>query len=278
MSLAPLPAPAFLLTRPAVITPVRVRLRRPAAAARALGAAGAAAASCARQVALLQAALPAAGLGAGLALLSHGASPVGRASTACHVSGPASAAALSMQSLMRVAAMESPGVTWSTADLPSAAVQPVGDATATQAALAAQSQVQAAAAAAGGVDMYGRAAWGCAWLAPRLLVREPTASYLPKGTAGVSRALAAGPASHLRGAVVVTGGMGALGTVVASWLTGLGPGAKIWLLGRSGHTNDSPLPAGLYASNCQVVCAKGDVSGEQLPSSAYIFIFHAICT
>ena len=46
---------------------------------------------------------------------------------------------------------------------------------------------------------------------------------------------AAGAAAHVQGTVVVTGGLGALGTVMATWLTWLGV-CDLWLLGRSGRT------------------------------------------
>ena len=44
-------------------------------------------------------------------------------------------------------------------------------------------------------------------------------------------------AAYLSGSIVVTGGMGALGTLVAQWLTTLG-GCNLWLLGRSGRTSE----------------------------------------
>ena len=78
--------------------------------------------------------------------------------------------------------------------------------------------------------MYGRALVANAWLAPRLLAREPSPAAATQYTAEMPQ-----PASFLGGSVVVTGGMGALGTVLAQWLAGLG-GCKLWLLGRTGRT------------------------------------------
>lgn len=78
--------------------------------------------------------------------------------------------------------------------------------------------------------MYGRALVANAWLGPRLLAREPSPATAAQHTAEPHPA-----ASFLGGSVVVTGGMGALGTVVAQWLAGLG-GCELWLLGRTGRT------------------------------------------
>eukprot|EP00887_Chlorella_sp_A99_P003342 scaffold26.g3342.t1 len=66
-------------------------------------------------------------------------------------------------------------------------------------------------------------------------------------------------ASHLHGSVVVTGGLGALGSIVACWLAGWSS-CDLWLLGRSGRTGGEPLPSQLYASNGSVICTKGDVA------------------
>lgn len=91
-------------------------------------------------------------------------------------------------------------------------------------------QLQQHAAEAAGLDMYGRALVANTWLRPRLLAREPSPAASAQRTAEAAQA-----GSFLGGSVVVTGGMGALGTVVAQWLAGLG-GCELWLLGRTGRT------------------------------------------
>lgn len=92
-------------------------------------------------------------------------------------------------------------------------------------------ELQQHATEAAGLDMYGRALVASAWLGPRLLVREPSPAAAPAQRTGQ----ASQTASLLHGLILVTGGMGALGTVVAQWLAGLG-GCELWLLGRTGRT------------------------------------------
>lgn len=86
------------------------------------------------------------------------------------------------------------------------------------------------AAEAAGLDMYGRALVGNAWLGPSLQAREPGPAAAAGAPAAASQA-----ATFLGGSMVVTGGMGALGTLMAHWLASLG-GCKLWLLGRTGRT------------------------------------------
>ena len=74
---------------------------------------------------LLQTVAAQAGIGSALQLLSQAAQPVSRAPVGCHVSTGASAAVLSMQSMMRVAAMEFGMVQWASADVGRAAPQPL---------------------------------------------------------------------------------------------------------------------------------------------------------
>lgn len=92
-------------------------------------------------------------------------------------------------------------------------------------------ELQQHAAEVAGLDMYGRALVASAWLGPRLLVREPSPAAAPAQRTGQ----APQTARFLHGSILVTGGMGALGTVVAQWLAGLG-GCELWLLGRTGRT------------------------------------------
>ncbi len=140
--------------------------------------------------------------------------------------------------------------------------------------------------------MYGRALVANAWLGPHLLAREPSPAASAQRTGEAAQA-----ASFLGGSIVMTGGMGALGTVVAQWLAGLG-GCELWLLGRTGRTGGpgwlvvlvylwipaaskhhlalnnrdlspligaggDPLPAALYLSSCAITCSKGDTAANE---------------
>jgi len=116
--------PVFVLSHPGAAA-VEYAMPRPAqSGAGATEAAGAAFATCAAQTVLLQTVAAQAGLGSSLQLLSQAAQPVARAPVGCHVSTGASAAVLSMQSMMRVAAMEFGMVQWASADVGRAHPQP----------------------------------------------------------------------------------------------------------------------------------------------------------
>lgn len=253
--------PVFVLAQPGAEAQA-VAMPRPAhAAAGAVEAAGAAFATCIAQTELLQTVAAGAGLGSSMQLLSQSAQPVARAPVGCHVDVGASASALSMQSMMRVAAMEFGAVQWASADVARAYPQPLprwacGRQLGCRIAFAclrwrwrltlsphtcqpqppcrppASQALQQHAAEAAGLDMYGRTLQAGTWVAPRLLVREPPPNAKSGGLVAAAQA-----AEHLAGTIVVTGGMGALGTVVAQWLTSLG-GCDLWLLGRSGRTSE----------------------------------------
>ena len=112
----------FALSQPVSATAhaaaVRFAMPRPAKrAAGALTCAGAAMATCSAQTVLLQTVVAQAGLGSAMQLLSLGAQPVARSPLGCGVATGASAAALSMQSMMRVAAMEFGMVQWASSDV-----------------------------------------------------------------------------------------------------------------------------------------------------------------
>lgn len=80
-------------------------------------AAGTAAVSCAAHTILLQTAAAQAPPGSMLQLLTYAGQPAARSSAGCHASMAASAPALGMQSMMRVAAKEFATVQWRSADV-----------------------------------------------------------------------------------------------------------------------------------------------------------------
>lgn len=180
-------------------------------------------------------------------LHSHGAHPAARAPTGADTEPRSSAAALSMQSFMRVASAEYPATKWDSVDLqrekkPSQSLQ---------------KQKQLVDSVAGGTDMYCRISGAGIWTTPRLLARKP-----PPFRAKDLK-ISSEMAQHLTGSVVITGGMGALGTLMATWLCNLGGTPTLWLLGRSGRTSGDSLPAQLYKTLGQIVCARGDVSSSE---------------
>jgi hypothetical protein len=241
----------------AAVAPLTYLLSAPGAAAPAqyevLGAsadaAQAAVSTASTQVELVQGLMQTAAVGWSLGLASHGAQPAARAPGGAGVARRSSAAALSMQALARVASSEYPAVQWGGMDVAQQAPR------APRAALAQQHLQRSA--EVGGATVYGHALSGGAWLAPRLLARPP-----PPAKQAAARAPSTELADHLAGAIIVTGGMGALGALVATWLVGLGA-SNIWLLGRSGRTSGDSLPAPLYQAQGVVVCAKGDVSSAE---------------
>ena len=62
--------------------------------------------------------------------------------------------------------------------------------------------------------------------------------------------------------ILIIGGTGALGKLVAQWLSSSFPQTSIVLLGRSGHIDDiqNPITDTLIKSKSQVVIARGDVA------------------
>ncbi|PSC74592.1 Polyketide synthase isoform A [Micractinium conductrix] len=101
-----------------------------------------------------------------------------------------------------------------------------------------------------GVDMYGHTLQGLVWNMPRLVVRKPDASLAARGVSTAA-------AKHLDGAVIITGGLGALGALASAWLCGTSSQSDLWLLGRSGRASGETL-AQLVHSVRQVTCAKAD--------------------
>lgn len=205
--------------------------------------------ACDTQVHLIQSLMPAIQAGSKMQLSSHGAQPVGRDPGGSWLSGGSSAVALSLQSLLRVAASEYPTTAWASVDA-GAAASPY---------LAERGQLaQAGAAHLAASDMYGHALHCGVMKAPKLVVREPYMAPGKKVSTGKSIAHAF---PERTGSIVVTGGLGALGTMVAVWLATDG-GYDLWLLGRSGRSGEQ-LPEEIYNSTAQVHCAKCDVSAVE---------------
>lgn len=206
-----------------------------------------AASTCLTHTALVQTLMQAAKPGWQLQLQSHGAQPAVAAPSATSAVHPmGSAMALSMMSFMRVAMSEYPTVQWSGLDVQQ--LQPLTSAFPSQ----------NLAGLIGSSDAYGRVLGQGVAMAPRLLVREPSAK--------AAKAWNVDPhlVEHLAGSVVITGGMGALGTLMATWLAGLiASSGKLFLLGRSGRTSGDALPTPLYSAMGQIVCARGDVSSAE---------------
>lgn len=124
ISCLPQRQPVFVLSQPGVEAE-RYGMPHPArSAAGAVQAAGAAVSTCLAQTMMLQTAAAQAGRGSSMQLLTQGAQPVARAPSGCFASAGASAPALSMQSMMRVAAMEFGMVQWASADAGLAYPQP----------------------------------------------------------------------------------------------------------------------------------------------------------
>ena len=74
-----------------------------------------------------------------------------------------------------------------------------------------------------------------------------------------ARGVSTAAAKHLDGAVIITGGLGALGALASAWLCGTSSQSDLWLLGRSGRASEShagmPRPR---QHGCQsLVCRSG---------------------
>ena len=106
----------YVLAQPGAVAAV-FAMPRPAGSAGGVAAAGTAVATCTAHTVLLQTVAAHASRSSAMHLLTHASQPVARAPAGCHVDGAASAAALSMQSMMRVAAQEFGAVQWGSADV-----------------------------------------------------------------------------------------------------------------------------------------------------------------
>ena len=111
---------------------------------------------------------------------------------------------------------------------------------------------------------------------PRLLacLREiPAAFALPSaGAVGLTscwmdlhtrlqaaRGVSTAAAKHLDGAVIITGGLGALGALTSAWLCGTSSQSDLWLLGRSGRASESHagMPRPRQHGRQDLVCRAG---------------------
>lgn len=108
--------PEYLLQQPRAAAAL-FALPRPAASAGGMAAAGAAVATCAAHMVLLQTVAARARRGSAMHLLTHASQPVARTPAGCHVNTGSSVAALGLQSMMRVAAQEFGAVQWGSADV-----------------------------------------------------------------------------------------------------------------------------------------------------------------
>lgn len=106
-----------------------------------------------------------------------------------------------------------------------------------------------------GADMYGASSVGRTLLAP-LLTYSTSSNSTTSGASNVSTAF-----GNPQGAGIITGGLGGLGSMAASWAMGLGTGALV-LLGRSGClAGGAWTGAGaLMHSAGLVIMAKADAS------------------
>lgn len=117
--------PVFVLNQPGLGAQRYAMPRVAQTAAGSMFASGAAVTTCTAQTVLLQTVAAQAGRGSSMQLLTQGAQPVARAPTGSSASASTSAPALSMQSMMRVAAMEFGMVQWAGADAGLADPQPL---------------------------------------------------------------------------------------------------------------------------------------------------------
>ena len=112
----------------------------------------------------------------------------------------------------------------------------------------------------GASDMYGAVSAAGMVLRPLLSYSKTTSATRTVGSAALSQGSTT-PALHSKISTIITGGLGGLGSMTATWAAGSGAGALV-LLGRSGC-----LPAGSWSgingllhSQALVVMAKADAS------------------
>ena len=80
------------------------------------------------------------------------------------------------------------------------------------------------------------------------------------------------------GCILITGGTGALGVLVAQWLSTSSPAATLVLLSRSGHCDFAANPGlqALVAGRSRVLVLRGDV-GSAAEIAAAVQRCHGIC-
>lgn len=101
-------------------------------------------------------------------------------------------------------------------------------------------------------DSFGIISTGGAWLTPMLTVNTTAQQSVP--------VLLNATTATMGGTVLVSGGLGDIGSLVGMWLAATCPAAKVLLLSRTGHSKALPTmgPASFTAVRCDVS------SGEEL--------------
>ena len=141
--------------------------------------------------------------------------------------------AAAARALLRVAAQETQAVTWRAVVIDD---------------LNAQSSLSPAMSAA--ADAFGAVCANGAWMEPRLSAASSLASAVLSGT---TTSFGGVPAGMAAGTVLVSGGLGEVGYLVAAWLAVAGGTAHVVLLGRSGRA--AKLSAALQVSAAAVLAA-----------------------
>jgi KR domain len=144
--------------------------------------------------------------------------------------------AAAARALLRVAAQETQAVTWRAV---------ASDHLDAQRSL---SPGQSAAA-----DAFGAVCTNGTWMEPRLSAATSSAGAGLSSGSGMSTSLAGVPAGMAAGTVLVTGGLGEVGFLVATWLAATSGATHVVLLGRSGRA--AKLSAALQVSAAAVLAA-----------------------
>lgn len=188
---------------------------------------------CALQAQVLQTLTSSRPLASSVRLITQGTQASASAGLPGARSGSAAAAAavgMSLTAMLRVASVEYPAVRFGTLD--------VGLGFPGQAWSADLDSLPGDAPKA---DVYSTSMQGNSWIAPKLLVRPAPAQGLQR--LGPSDAVP-GVSEVLQGSVLITGGLGSVGSLVATWVAEHSS-AHLWLLGRSGRMgSDSSLRLG----------------------------------
>lgn len=146
---------------------------------------------------------------------------------------PQAQSAAAARALLRVAAQEMQAVTWRAVASDH---------------LDAQSSLPPALSAA--ADAFGAVCANGTWMEPRLSAASSSASAVLSGT---TTSFAGVPAGMAAGTVLVSGGLGEVGYLVAAWLAVASGAAYVVLLGRSGRA--AKLSAALQVSAAVVLAA-----------------------
>ena len=149
---------------------------------------------------------------------------------------PQTQSAAAARALLRVAAQETQAVTWRAVAMDDLDVQS-----------SLPPAVSAAADASGAVCSNGL------WMEPRLSAATSAATAASNSSSLMSSSIAGMPSGMAAGTVLVSGGLGEVGYLVAAWLAVAGGTAHVVLLGRSGRA--AKLSAGLQVPAAAVLAA-----------------------